>query len=52
MAKTPDERFGTAAEFALAFEQALASSLPPALRERARALLGRQPWGQLTTPTR
>jgi serine/threonine-protein kinase len=51
MAKNADDRFATAAEFALAFEQALARSLPPAQRDRARALLSQQPWGQLTTPS-
>jgi eukaryotic-like serine/threonine-protein kinase len=44
LAKDPDDRFASGAAFASALAAALNSSLEPALRKRAAALLRRMPW--------
>jgi serine/threonine-protein kinase len=46
VAKSPRERFAGAAELAAALRAALSNSLDPALRERADALIAREPWGE------
>jgi hypothetical protein len=45
MAKSPDDRFQSASEFAQAFALACHRRLSPPLRERADALIERYPWG-------
>lgn len=46
MAKHPDDRFASAQELRLAFEQALLGTLTPTTRTRAEKLIARYPWGQ------
>ena len=46
MAKRPENRFDRAAAFADAVGAAASGTLDEPIRERARALLARQPWGQ------
>jgi eukaryotic-like serine/threonine-protein kinase len=45
LAKSPDDRFATAGEFAAAFAEAAAGVLPETMLERAEAILRRTPWG-------
>jgi len=46
MAKDPNERFAGADELARALARAFSGELDPALRERADALIRRDPWGE------
>jgi serine/threonine-protein kinase len=45
LAKSPDDRFATAGEFAAALAEAAANVLPESVTERADAILRRAPWG-------
>jgi serine/threonine-protein kinase len=45
LAKSRDDRFQTAGEFAAALAEAAASVLPQAMQDRAAAILRRTPWG-------
>ncbi len=45
LAKSPDDRFATAGEFAAALAEAVANVLPEPLMERSEAILRRAPWG-------
>ncbi|MBL8949128.1 MAG: serine/threonine protein kinase [Myxococcaceae bacterium] len=44
LAKSPDDRFGTGDQLADVLELALVNQLPDNVRDRAAALLSRQPW--------
>jgi tRNA A-37 threonylcarbamoyl transferase component Bud32 len=46
MAKIPDHRFASAADFAHAFESAATGTLSTDLRRRAALLMDKQPWGE------
>ena len=45
LAKSPEDRPGTAGEFAALFRAAIRGNLPAPIRDRARAVLRRHPWG-------
>ncbi len=45
LAKSPDDRFATAGEFAVALAEAAANVLPEPIAERADEILRRAPWG-------